>query len=72
MAKFEGVKWAPKQMRFLLTEKQFDLLEPDAKVFSVSKSVFYATFLCFEGIRFFSKSSPSRAACFRATRLLSS
>jgi len=55
MAKFEGVKWAPRQMRFLLSDKQFDILEADAKVFGVSRSIFYATFLCFEGIRFFCK-----------------
>jgi branched-chain amino acid aminotransferase len=55
MAKFEGVKWAPQQMRYLLPDKQFDILESDARVFAVSRSVFYATFLCFEGIRFFCK-----------------
>jgi branched-subunit amino acid aminotransferase/4-amino-4-deoxychorismate lyase len=55
MAKFEGVKWAPRQMRYLLPDKQFDLLEPDARVHAVSRSTFYATFLCFEGIRFFCK-----------------
>jgi branched-chain amino acid aminotransferase len=55
MAKFEGVKWAPRQMRYLLPDKQFAILEPDAKVFGVSRSTFYATFLCFEGIRFFCK-----------------
>jgi branched-chain amino acid aminotransferase len=55
MAKFEGVKWAPRQMRYLLPGKQFDILEPDAKVFGVSRSIFYAAFLCFEGIRFFAK-----------------
>jgi branched-subunit amino acid aminotransferase/4-amino-4-deoxychorismate lyase len=53
MAKFEGVKWAPHQMRYLLTDKQFDILESDSKVAAVSRSIFYATFLCFEGIRFF-------------------
>jgi len=53
MAKFEGVKWAPRQMRYLLPDKSFDILEADAKVYGVSRSVFYATFLCFEGIRFF-------------------
>ena len=53
MAKFEGVKWAPRQMRYLLPGKQFDILESDAKVFAVSRSIFYSTFLCFEGIRFF-------------------
>ena len=55
MAKFEGVKWAPRQMRYLLPEKELDILEPDAKVYGVSRSIFYATFLCFEGIRFFGK-----------------
>jgi branched-subunit amino acid aminotransferase/4-amino-4-deoxychorismate lyase len=55
MAKFEGVKWAPQQMRYLLTDKQYDLLGSDARVFAVSRSVFYATFLCFEGIRFYCK-----------------
>ena len=55
MAKFEGVKWAPHQMRYLLPDKQFDILESDAKIAAVSRSVFYATFLCFEGVRFFCK-----------------
>ena len=55
MAKFEGVKWAPRQMRYLLVDKQFELLEPDAKIFGVSRSTFYASFLCFEGVRFFCK-----------------
>jgi len=55
MAKFEGVKWAPRQMRYLLPDKQFNILEADAKVYGVSRSIFYATFLCFEGIRFFCK-----------------
>ena len=55
MAKFEGVRWAPRQMRYLLPAKQFDILEADAKVYGVSRSIFYATFLCFEGIRFFVK-----------------
>ncbi len=59
MAKFEGVKWAPKQMRYLLEERQFDLFDRDDKVFTVSKSVFYATFLAFEGIRFFAKKSAA-------------
>lgn len=53
MAKFEGVKWAPRQMRYLLNEKQLDLLESDAKVYAVSRSTFYASCLCFEGVRFF-------------------
>ncbi len=59
MAKFEGVKWAPRQMRYLLPDKQFAILESDAKVFAVSRSVFYASCLCFEGIRFFCKKSAA-------------
>lgn len=55
MAKFEGVKWAPGQMRYTLIDKNFDLLEADAKVYAVSRSIFYAAILCFEGIRFFCK-----------------
>jgi len=53
MAKFEGIKWASKQMRYLLTEKKFDIFEADDKVFAVSRSVHYGLFLAFEGIRFF-------------------
>jgi branched-chain amino acid aminotransferase len=55
MAKFEGVKWAPRQMRYLLPDKSFAIVESDSRVFAVSRSTFYATFLCFEGIRFFCK-----------------
>jgi len=57
MAKFEGVKWAPQQMRYTLGEKQFEILEADAKVPAVSRSVHYGLFLAFEGIRFFCKKS---------------
>lgn len=55
MAKFEGVKWANHQMRYLLGTKAFALLEPDSKVYAVSRSVHYGLFLVFEGIRFFCK-----------------
>lgn len=55
MAKFEGVKWAPRQMGYSLVEKQFTILEADAKVFAVSRSIHYGLFLAFEGIRFFCK-----------------
>lgn len=58
MAKFEGVQWAPQQMRYMLNDKQYDLLESDARVYAVSRSIFYATCLCFEGIRFFAKKGP--------------
>ena len=52
MAKFEGVKWMPRQMRYLLPDKSFEMFESEAKVFAMSRSIQYAMFLCFEGIRF--------------------
>ena len=55
MAGFEGVKWASKQMRYILENKQFDLLEADAKTYAVSRSIHYGLFLTFEGIRFLCK-----------------
>ncbi|MFP4081534.1 MAG: hypothetical protein ACLFVG_02130 [Candidatus Aminicenantes bacterium] len=55
MAGFEGVKWASQQMRYMLGGKKFDLLEHRARVFSVSRSIHYGMFLCFDGIRFFCK-----------------
>ncbi|MFW6140517.1 MAG: hypothetical protein ACOC5S_04100 [Acidobacteriota bacterium] len=55
MAGFEGVKWASKQMRYLLEKKEFEILEGDAKVYAVSRSLHYGQFLAFEGIRFFCK-----------------
>lgn len=53
MAGFEGVKWASVQMRYMLDGKRFDLLEADAKVYAVSRSLHYGLFLAFEGIRFY-------------------
>jgi branched-chain amino acid aminotransferase len=55
MAKFEGIQWAPRQMRYGLNDKQFELQESDARVFAVSRSIHYGLFLAFEGIRFFCK-----------------
>jgi branched-chain amino acid aminotransferase len=60
MAKFEGIHWAPRQMRYMLSEKQFDILEYDSKVFAISRSVHYAMFLVFEGIRFFCRKDGGR------------
>ena len=39
MAGFEGVKWASRQMRFLLDGKDFDLFDADDKVYAVSRSI---------------------------------
>ncbi len=58
MAKFEGVKWAPRQMRYGLTEKQFEIVEAEAKVFGISRSIHYGLFLAFEGVRFYCKKNP--------------
>jgi branched-subunit amino acid aminotransferase/4-amino-4-deoxychorismate lyase len=55
MARFEGINWASKQMKYLLDEKKFDILDADARVFAVSRSIHYGLFLAFEGIRFFCK-----------------
>ncbi len=55
MAKFEGIRWAPHQMRYGLEDKRFELQEADARVFAVSRSIHYGLFLAFEGIRFFCK-----------------
>ena len=57
MAGFEGIKWAPQQMRYSLVEKRFDLLEPDAKVYGVSRSTHYGLCMVFEGIRFYATRS---------------
>jgi branched-subunit amino acid aminotransferase/4-amino-4-deoxychorismate lyase len=53
MAKFEGVKWAPGQMRYFLYEKKFEMFEAEAKTYAATRSTYYASFLCFEGIRYF-------------------
>lgn len=53
MAKFEGLQWAPRQMHYVLPEKQFELLDHDSRVYAISRSIHYAMFLAFEGIRFF-------------------
>jgi branched-chain amino acid aminotransferase len=53
MAKFEGIQWASKQMRYGLPDKEYELLDIGAQVYAISRSVHYALFLAFEGIRFF-------------------
>ena len=55
MAGFEGIQWATKQMRFLLKDRSFEIVDGDDKVFAVSRSIHYGLFLAFEGIRFFCK-----------------
>jgi len=55
MAVFEGVKFADKQMRYLLDGKDYALFEFDDKVYSVSRAIHYGQFLVFEGIKFFCK-----------------
>lgn len=53
MAGFEGIRWADRQLRFLLAEQQCELLGLDSKVPAVSRSIHYGACLCFEGIRFY-------------------
>lgn len=55
MAGFEGVKWAAKQMRYLLDGKRFEITEASDRVAAVSRSIHYGIFLAFEGIRFVCK-----------------
>ena len=59
MAGFEGVEWASHQMRYLLNDREFGIVEPDAKVYAVSRSIHYGLFLVFEGIRFFCTQNDS-------------
>jgi len=59
MAKFEGVQWAPRQFQYLLKQAKSSLLEPDAKTYSISRSLHYGLFQVFEGIRFFCAETAS-------------
>lgn len=59
MAKFEGVRWADRQLRYLLTDKSAAVLPADAPVAACSRSTNYAIFLAFEGIRFFCRKNPA-------------
>ncbi len=55
MAGFEGTKWASKQGRFRLKNKEFVMNPADDKVFAISRSIHYGLFLAFEGIRYFAR-----------------
>lgn len=59
MAGFIGTKWADKQFLFTLKDKEFELLDADAKVYAVSRSIHYGLNLAFEGIRFFCKKNAA-------------
>ena len=59
MAGFEGVKWADKQLLYLLKDKSSHIMPSNDKVFAVSRSIHYGLFLAFEGIRFFCKKNNS-------------
>lgn len=59
MAQFEGIQWATRQMQYLLTDKQINMLPGDAKVYAVSRSTHYGLFLAFEGIRFFCRKNDA-------------
>ena len=53
MAGFEGVVWAPNQMRYGIHSKAFQIVEEHATTFAISRSLHYGLFQVFEGIRFF-------------------
>ena len=55
MAGFEGTQWAAKQLRYVLKDKVLEVLDSDAEVSPISRSIHYGLFLAFEGIRFFCK-----------------
>jgi branched-chain amino acid aminotransferase len=59
MAKFEGIHWADRQLRYLLTDKSVAVLPEDAPIAACSRSTNYAIFLAFEGIRFFCRKNPA-------------
>ncbi len=59
MAKFEGIHWSPRQMRYLLPNKQYDLMDGAAQVIACSRSTNNGAFLAFEGIRFFGKKNAA-------------
>lgn len=59
MAKFEGLMWSSKQMRYGLADKSYELLDSDAKIAACSRSTNYAIFLAFEGIRYFCRKNAS-------------
>ncbi len=53
MAGFEGVVWAPNQMRYGIHSKRLQMVEEHATTFAISRSLHYGLFQVFEGIRFF-------------------
>ena len=59
MAKFEGIHWSAKQMRYLLPNKKYDLMDGAAQVIACSRSTNNGAFLAFEGIRFFCKKNAA-------------
>jgi len=59
MAKFEGIRWADRQLRYLLPGKQADILPSNAPVAACSRSTNYAIFLAFEGIRFYCRKNAA-------------
>ena len=58
MAGFEGVVWAPNQMRYGIHSTQFQIVEEHATTFAISRSLHYGLFQVFEGIRFFCAETP--------------
>jgi branched-subunit amino acid aminotransferase/4-amino-4-deoxychorismate lyase len=55
LATFEGIEWAPYQISYTLAKKTVKLYPANAKTYSISRSIHYALFLVFEGLRFYVK-----------------
>lgn len=53
MAGFEGIEWAPGQLKYTLKTKDSRMEGARSKTYAVSRSIHYGVFLAFEGIRFF-------------------
>jgi len=55
LATFDGLEWAPYQISYTLNKKTVKMGTASAKTYSISRSIHYALFLVFEGIRFYVK-----------------
>lgn len=53
LATFDGIEWAPYQISYTLSKKNVKMEPARAKTYSISRSIHYALFLVFEGIRFY-------------------
>lgn len=59
MATFDGIEWAPYQISYALNKRTVKMEPASAKTYSISRSIHYALFLVFEGIRFYVRKEGS-------------